>query len=158
MLSELERREIALELPRLPTPQAACLEALTVVQRHRGWVSDEAVLEIAALLGLTPVEVDGVATFYSLIFRHPVGRHVILLCDGVSCWTTGGDALRDHLMARLGIGFGETTADGAVTLLPVACLGACDRAPAMMVDDELVGPLNPGLVDRIVTDLRRGKP
>ncbi len=158
MLSELEKREIVLELPHLPTPRAACLEALNVVQRHRGWVSDESVAGIAELLGMTPVEVDGVATFYSLIFRQPVGRHVILLCDSISCWVTGGDAMRDHLMARLGIGFGETTADGAVTLLPVACLGACDRAPAMMVDDELVGPLTPGLVDRIVTDLRRGKP
>jgi NADH-quinone oxidoreductase subunit E len=156
VLSELEKREINRELPHLPNPRAACLEALNVVQRHRGWVSDNAVDDIAAFLGMTPVEVDSVATFYSLIFRKPVGRHVILLCDSISCWVTGGNALRDQLLARLGIGFGETTADGRVTLLPVACLGACDRAPAMMVDDELIGPLTPALVERIVADLRLG--
>jgi len=137
MLSEQEQQAIAEELRHYPQPRAAVSEALKIVQRHRGWVSDESVGAIAALLGLTPDEVDSVATCYSMIFRRPVGRHVILFCDSVSCWIMGANPLQAQLGAMLGIGPGETTADGRFTLLPCACLGACDRAPAMMIDDDL---------------------
>ena len=79
------------------------------MQQHRGWVSDESIADVAEALQMTPVELDGVATFYNMIFRKPVGRHVILLCDSVSCWIMGYERLREHLQARLGIGLGETT-------------------------------------------------
>ena len=121
-----------------------------MVQRRRGWVSDETVRDVAEILEMTPAEVDGVATFYSLIFRRPVGRHVILICDSVSCWTMGYDAIREHLKAKLGIGLGETSADGRFTLLPASCLGACDLAPVMMIDEELYGNLTPPKVDEIL--------
>ena len=103
---------------------------------------------------MTADEVDGVATFYNLIFRRPVGRHVILLCDSVSCWVMGHDAIRDRLQVHLGIGPGETTPDGRFTLLPSVCLGACDRAPAMMIDGELHGELDPGTIDSILAKYR----
>jgi NADH-quinone oxidoreductase subunit E len=150
MLSAEEREEIRAELPHYELASALAVEALKIVQRHRGWVDDEAVGEIADFLGLSADEVDSVATFYNLIFRKPVGRHVILLCDSVSCWIMGYEEILGALSASLGIGFGQTTADGRFTLLPVVCLGACDRAPALMIDDDLYGPVNPEILDQIL--------
>ena len=150
MLSAEERREIEAELPHYPHKQAACIEAMKVVQRHRGWVSDEAIKDLAAVLEMTPDELDSVATFYNLIFRRPVGRHVILLCDSVTCWIMGCGRLRQHLTARLGVRPGETSADGRFTLLPIACLGTCDHAPALMIDDDLHRDLDPMKLDEIV--------
>src|SRR5512141_32496 len=152
MLKEHEQLEILAEARQYPSRRGATLEALKVVQNSRGWVSDEAIGDIAALLGMSADELDNVATFYNLIFRRPVGEHVILLCSSVSCWLTGYEELRAALEHRLGIGFGETTADGRFTFLPVACLGACDRAPALMVNGDLYGPVGPddlaSLLDR----------
>jgi NADH-quinone oxidoreductase subunit E len=99
---------------------------------------------------MTPDELDSVATFYSLIYRQPVGRHVILICDSVTCWIMGYEDLLAHLTDCLGIGLGETTEDGRFTLLPVACLGACDHAPAMMIGDELYDDLDRLKIDRIL--------
>lgn len=150
MLSDLERREIEAELQHYEHKQAVCIDALQIVQRHRGWVSDESLCDIAALLEMTPDELDSVATFYNLIFRRPVGQHVILLCDSISCWIMGYVRLREHLRNRLGIDFGATTADGQFTLLPVPCLGTCDHAPALMVDDELYRDLTPEQLDAVL--------
>jgi len=150
MLSDEERREIEEELAPYERPEGACIDALKVVQRHRGWVSDEALSDVAAFLGMTPTQLDGVATFYNLIFREPVGRHVILICNSVSCWIMGYESLHDHLARRLGIDFGQTTADNRFTLLPIACLGHCDHAPAVLVDDDLYGDLTPPLIDEIL--------
>jgi NADH-quinone oxidoreductase subunit E len=150
MLTDEERREIQSEAAPSVHKRAAGPEALKIVQRRRGWVSDEALEEVAAALEMTPAELDSVATFYNLIFRRPVGRHVILVCDSVSCWVMGYEDIRRHLAARLGIALGETTADGRFTLLPIVCLGACDRAPAMMIDDELYGNLTPQRIDEIL--------
>lgn len=150
MLSDAERAEIEEELSHYPDKRAGCVEALKVVQRHRGWISDESLKSVAALLGMTCDELDGVATFYNLIFRKPVGRHVILLCDSISCWIRGSDAMRQSLRGRLAISMGETTPDGRFTLLPIVCLGACDRAPTMMVDDDLHGDLTVEKVHRVL--------
>jgi len=157
MLTAEEKHEIESTARRYEDPRAACLDALKIVQDGRGWVSDESVRDIAATLGMSPAEVDGVATFYSLIFRRPVGRHVILVCDSVSCWIMGYERLVRHLSERLGIGLGGTTADGAFTLLPVVCLGACDTAPAMMIDDELHGDLTEEKIDRLLAEYREKK-
>ena len=150
MLSQQERDEIAAEFPHYEQKRAVSLEALKIVQHHRGWVPDQAIQEIAEFLEMSPDELDGVATFYNLIFRKPVGRHLILVCDSVSCWIMGYEEVCRHLLGRLGIDFGQTTADGRFTLLPVPCLGACDQAPAMMVDDELFGNLDPAKIDAIL--------
>jgi len=143
MLSDAERQEIEVELGHYARKQAACIEALKVVQRHRGWVSDESLREVAALLDMTPDELDGVATFYNLIFRRPVGQHVMLLCNSVSCWIMGYERLREHVRTHCSINLGETTPDGRLTLLPIPCLGTCDHAPALMVDDELYRDMDP---------------
>jgi NADH-quinone oxidoreductase subunit E len=150
MLTDEEKHEIEAEFSHYAQRTAVGPEALKIVQRHRGWVSDESLDDVAELLAMTPDELDSVATFYSMIFRRPVGRHVILLCDSVSCWVLGYDTLRAHLTDRLGIRLGETTADGRFTLLPAACLGACDRAPVMMIDDELYDDLDLQKLDEIL--------
>jgi NADH-quinone oxidoreductase subunit E len=150
MLSEEEKQEIEASVRRYGQRRAACTEALATIQRQRGWVSDEGVKDVARILEMTPDEVDGLATFYSLIFRKPVGRHVVLICDSVSCWIMGYEDLYEHLRSRLGIDFGETTSDDRFTLLPVACLGACDQAPALMIDDDLHTNLDPEKIDEIL--------
>jgi NADH-quinone oxidoreductase subunit E len=150
MLNAQEIEEIRTALTHCEQKQAVGLDALKVVQRHRGWVSDDALKDVAEYLDMTPAELDSVATFYSLIFRKPVGRHVILLCDSVSCWVMGYESVLDILKKQLGIGFGETSADGRFTLLPHPCLGACERAPAMMIDDELFGPLDKETIENIL--------
>jgi NADH-quinone oxidoreductase subunit E len=154
VLSEKEKQEINAELAHCATKASASVEALNIVQHHRGWVSDEAVSDIAALLDMTTHELDAVATFYSFIFRKPVGRHVILVCDSISCWVMGYNPLLDTLKTGLGIAFGETTADKRFTLLPISCLGACDRAPAMMVDEDLHGPVTPETMDGILNQYK----
>jgi NADH-quinone oxidoreductase subunit E len=150
MLSEKERSEIEEELKHLPHKSAACIEALRVVQKYRHWVSDEAIHDIAGILEMTAEEVDSVATFYNLVFRKPVGKHIILICDSISCWVMGYDNIRQHISERLGIDPGETTTDGLFTFLTIPCLGNCDRAPSMMVDDELFSDLTPDKIDSIL--------
>jgi NADH-quinone oxidoreductase subunit E len=147
MLTAEEISEIEAEVVRYPRRDAVSIDALKVVQRHRGWISDESLSDIAGHLGMSAADLDGIATFYNLIYRRPVGRHVISVCDSVSCWIMGGEQMREHLQERLGIGLGQTTRDDRFTLLPTVCLGCCDRAPAMMVDRDLHGDLDPEKID-----------
>jgi len=137
MLTVEEKQEIDKAIHEVPVRKAACIEALKVVQEHRRWVSDESLKDVAAYMEMSPEELDSVATFYNLIFRKPVGRHVILLCDSISCYVMGYEKLADMIKQRLGIRYGETTLDGRYTLLPNPCLGCCDRAPALMIDHDL---------------------
>ena len=150
MLTQDEKNEIEVQLQEYELKSAACIEAMKIVQRHRGWLSDEAIKDISEFLGMTPDELDGVATFYSLIFRKPVGKHIILVCDSVSCWIMGYEKILQHLKARLNIEFGETSADGKFTLLPVACIGACDKAPAIIIDNKVYGNLDEGKIEYIL--------
>lgn len=137
MLTQDEILAIDHEVGLVPHKKAAVIEALKIVQGQRGWISDESVQAIADYLEMSPAEVDSVATFYNLIFRKPVGRHVILLCDSISCYVMGYQRLYAALQQQLGVKFGETTGDKRFTLLPNACLGCCDHAPALMVDEDL---------------------
>ncbi len=137
MLTDEERNEIRDIAAHAPVKSAAAIDVLKAVQRRRGHVSDEDLRDAAALLDMSPDQLDGVATFYSLIFRRPVGRHVSLVCDSISCWVLRSKGLYEALTSRLGIQPGETTADGRFTLLPAACLGACDHAPVIMIDADL---------------------
>ena len=154
MLTEEEIQEITSELTHVEHKEAMSIEALKVVQKHRRWVSNESIRDVASLLGMTPSELDAVATFYNFIYRKPVGRHVIAICDSMVCWTMGYNPLHDLLRKKLGIEFGGTTRDNRFTLLPVSCLGACDRAPALLVDDVLYGPVTPEMVDGILEKYR----
>jgi len=136
-LSEAELTEIDREISHVPYRSAAAIDALKIVQSHRGWVCDESLQAIAHHLEMSPAELEGIATFYNLIFRRPVGDKVILLCNSITCWIKGCDNLQKKISDRLGIDLGQTTPDNRFTLLPVTCLGACDKAPVMMVGDDL---------------------
>ena len=149
-LSEAELAEIHHEMGHYEDPRAASIEALKAVQKHRGWVPDAAIDAIAAVIGIPASDVEGVATFYNMIFRRPVGRHVIKVCDSISCFLTGYDALKDALMAHTGLGYGETSADSRYTLLPVCCLGNCDKGPTLMIDDDTHGPVAPADVPALL--------
>ena len=154
MLTMEEIHEIESEAANYPKREAVSIDALKIVQKHRGWVSDESLRDIAEHIGMSPTDLDSVATFYNLIYRRPVGRHVISVCDSVSCWIMGCEQIREHLQQRLGVGLGETTTDNRFTLLPTVCLGCCDRAPALMVDGDLHTDLDPPKID---TELEKYK-
>lgn len=137
-------------------PHELIVDALRAIQTHHGWVPDAGVELVAELLGVLPVEVEEVATFYDKIFRRPVGKRVIHVCDSICCWANGGEAIAAHLQQTLGIGFGETTTDGMFTLLPTCCLGACGEAPAMMVGLTTYGNLTAERIDAILERERGG--
>jgi NADH-quinone oxidoreductase subunit E len=151
MLTPEEKQEIEHAISLVPVKKAAGIEALKIVQERRRWVSDESIRDIAEFMGISEAELDSVATFYNLIFRKPVGRHVILLCDSISCWVMGYEDLLKHLTAKLAIRYGETTGDDRFTLLPNCCLGTCDRAPALMIDNDLYRNVTPDQLDEILS-------
>ncbi len=144
VLSDSERSAIEHELHHYEDSRAASIEALKIVQKARGWVPDGAITAIGELIGIPASDVEGVATFYSQIFRQPVGRHIIRVCDSMVCYIGGHESVVSSLQQQLGIGLGETTSDGRFTLLPVCCLGNCDKAPALMIDDHTFGDVQPG--------------
>ncbi len=133
-----------------PLKQAATIEALKIVQKYQGWVSDGKVKAIAQLLEISPDEVEGVATFYNKIYRKPVGKKVLAVCDSVSCWVMGCQQTINELGEKLNIKPGQTTEDGRFTLIPTPCLGACDKGPVMMNGDELVTNITSELIDEII--------
>jgi NADH-quinone oxidoreductase subunit E len=149
MLTAEEKKEIDEAISIVPVKKAACIEALKVVQNHRRWISDESLKAVADYIEMSPEEVDSVATFYNMLFRQPVGRHVILVCDSISCWVMGYDNLRDEIMKRLGIKYGQTTPDERFTLLPNCCLGTCDKAPALMIGPDLYQNVRVDQLDEI---------
>jgi NADH-quinone oxidoreductase subunit E len=107
---------------------------------------------------MTPLEIEELATFYDFIYRRPVGKYVIHACDGMVCWMFGKESAVSYLCRKLGVEVGETTPDGLFTVLPTACIGYCDRAPAVLINGKLYGPMTPGkideLLDRFSTDGR----
>ncbi|WP_017938304.1 NADH-quinone oxidoreductase subunit NuoE [Zestomonas thermotolerans] len=150
VLSDSERTAIEHEMHHYEDPRAASIEALKIVQKHRGWVPDGAIPAIGEILGIPASDVEGVATFYSQIFRQPVGRHIIRVCDSMVCYIGGHESVLQAIQKELGIGLGQTTADDRFTLLPVCCLGNCDKAPALMIDDDTYGNVEPGSVAQLL--------
>ena len=150
MLTEKEKEEIREEILLYPYPGAACIDALKIVQHHRGWISDEAIEDIAAELDISADEVDSVATFYTRIYRKPVGRNILLVCDSISCMIMDYGSVYKYISEKLSICFGETTPDGRFTLLPVTCLGDCDHAPALMINNDLHNNISIGKIDELL--------
>ena len=150
VLSDTERSAIEHEMHHYEDPRAASIEALKIVQKERGWVPDGAADAIGAILGIPASDVEGVATFYSQIFRQPVGRHIIRVCDSMTCFIGGHESILGSIKSQLGITPGQTTADGRFTLLPVCCLGNCDKAPALMIDDDTFGNVDAGSVAQLL--------
>jgi NADH-quinone oxidoreductase subunit E len=141
MIPEQLKRALEQHIAAAVTQREAAVTVMKEIQRHYGWLTDEALREAAQLLGLTPLQVEELATFYEMIYRRPVGKRVIHVCDSISCWAMGGESLLQQLAAHLGIAVGETTGDGMFTLLPCACLGNCGEAPTIMTGDNIYGRL-----------------
>jgi NADH-quinone oxidoreductase subunit E len=150
MLTRKEKEEIHNEIKQYPYKSAACIDALKIVQHHRGWISDDAVSDIAVELGMSSDEIDSIATFYTRIYRKPVGRNIILICEGMSCMVMDYETIYEYVSGKLKLKFGETSADGRFTLLPVSCLGDCDHAPVMMINDDHYQDLTPNKIDKIL--------
>lgn len=155
MISESLKNELQARAASAITPREAAVDVMKELQRHYGWLTDEAVEEAAELLGLTTLQVEELATFYEMIYRLPVGRRVIHLCDSISCWSVGSGKIGEYLQEKLGIKPGETTPDGMFTLIPCCCLGNCGEGPTMMIGDTLYGELTPARVDEILERERK---
>ena len=146
------------EISKVAYPRELALDVMFTLQRHYGYLGDEALEEAAHLLGMTPLELEELATFYDFIYREPVGKYVLHVCDGVVCWMNGHPSILDYLCRKLGVGVGETTEDGLFTILPTACIGYCDLSPAMLVNGRPYGPLTPEKIDGILEMLKEKAP
>jgi len=158
MLPEKMREELKKQIGESEQAREQAVNVMYALQKHYGYLTDEAVREAADLLGMTPLEIDELATFYDFLYRELVGRYVIHVCDSSICWMFGHESVLDYLSGRLGIGAGETTADGLFTLLPVCCIGYCDHAPVMLINGEPYGSLTPESIDQILETLRKEQP
>ncbi|WP_410209684.1 NADH-quinone oxidoreductase subunit NuoE [Aquirhabdus sp.] len=150
VLTESERAALHDFMHHYPDPRAASLDSLKHVQKRNGWVDDAQVNAIAQVLGISIPDVEGVATFYNRIYRQPVGRHVILLCDSIACFLMGNESLAAVFKKQLGIQYGQTTPDGRFTLLPICCLGNCDKAPSLMIDEDTYGLVSQAQVAEVL--------
>jgi NADH-quinone oxidoreductase subunit E len=157
MLSETTRQRIDQEVAKYPAEQkqSAVIAALAIVQQEQGWISPEAEKGVADYLGMPPIAVHEVVTFYNMFNTRPVGRFKLNVCTNLPCALGGGTAAAQYLSEKLGIAVGETTADGLFTLQESECLGACGDAPAMLVNDRrLCSFMRPERLDALIDELR----
>ncbi len=150
VLADEDRAEIEHHIHHYDDARAASIDALKVIQRRHGWVPDGAIQPVADLLGISAPDLEGVATFYSLIFRRPVGRNVIKVCDSIACHLNDYEVVQNEIINKLGVGLGQTTEDNRYTLLPICCLGACDKAPVIMINDDTHFNVSPEQVPSIL--------
>jgi NADH-quinone oxidoreductase subunit E len=156
MLSKESLDQVKREVAKYPPERksSAVMAALRIAQEEHGWLSVPLMDYIAELLGMRPIQVYEVATFYSMYDLKPVGKHKISICTNISCMLCGSDTIVKHLEKRLGIKLGETTPDGKVTLKEVECLAACCGAPMFQIDKTYYENLTPEKVDRILESLK----
>ena len=153
VFSEKTRGEFDRIVSRYPDREAAILPALHLAQREFGHVSDEAIVYVAGLIGVTPARVEGVATFYTMYNRKPVGKYHVQICRNISCSLLGAEHLIEHVAGKLGVKPGGTTPDGKFTLSQVECLGSCGTAPVMQVNDDYYENLTEASIDAILDKL-----
>ncbi len=153
MLSDKVIEKIQKEAAKYPTRRSAVKSALRYAQEERGWVDSTVVENVAEILDLEPIQVMEIATFYDLFYTRPVGKHQLRVCTNISCMLCGSDTVMGHLEKRLGIGPGETTKDGKISIFEVECLGACGGAPMMMVGNRYFENLDPDSIDRLLNEL-----
>lgn len=153
-----ENVELAKEIiGRYPRPKSALIPLLHLVQEQNGWVSDEAMVQVAELVGVTPAEVIGTCTFYEMFKREPVGKYLVNICHGISCHLMGADELIEHAEESLGIKAGQTTDDGLITLEPYECMAACTEAPCLQVNYRYRYKVATEAFDALIDDIRAGR-
>ncbi|XBC44508.1 MAG: NADH-quinone oxidoreductase subunit NuoE [Buchnera aphidicola (Schlechtendalia peitan)] len=153
-LSNDEKQDILKHKNYYESSRASSIEALKIVQKNRGWISKRALYEIAKILEISASDLEEIATFYSQIFRKPVGRNIIRYCDSVVCYMYGCENIKSFLEKRLDILIGETTKDFRFTLLPTCCLGSCDKAPVIMINDRVYSNLTLQLIAELLESYR----
>lgn len=153
MLPEEFREQLVREIAQVENPREKAIDVMYEIQANFGYMSDEAMVDAAELLSMSPAELEEIATFYNFIMREPAGKYVIRICDSAMCWLDGYQSILDHLRSRLKVELGGTTEDGLFTLLPVCCIGYCDRAPAMMINRTVYGNLTIEKIDRVLQTL-----
>lgn len=137
------------------TQQSALIPVLWEVQDNFGWLSPQSMEEVAVMLDLPPTGVQNVATFYTMFFTVPAGKHIVWVCRTLSCALKGAEHIKHHLCERLDLNTGDTTEDGSITLMEAECLASCGTAPAMLVDDTLYENLTREKVDNIIDSLKK---
>ncbi len=154
MLSEAAGKEINELTSKYATKRSVIMPALSVVQREHGYVTEEGMRDVARILGLKPILVFEVATFYTMYNKKPVGKYHIQVCTNIACSLLGAEHLMDFLSRRLGIKTKETTSDKKFTLSAVECLGSCGTAPMMQVNDSYYENLTESKVEEILNSLK----
>lgn len=154
MITEELRQKLIAGITEAEYPREQAINVMYEIQRYYGYLTDEGVEEAGEVLGMSPLELEELATFYDFLYREPVGRYVLHVCDGVVCWMFHEGSLFDYMCQKLGVCAGEVSSDGMFTVLPTACIGYCDHAPAMIVNGEFYGPLTPEGIDEILEKLR----
>jgi NADH-quinone oxidoreductase subunit E len=139
-----------------PEPRSALIPLCHLAQEQEGWLTPGVMVDIAALLDITPAEVFGTATFYDMLHTEPVGTHVVSVCTNVACLLNGALELLEHAESTLGVNAGGTTADGVITLEEAECLADCDATPCVQVNHRYVGAQTPESFDALMADLRSG--
>jgi NADH-quinone oxidoreductase subunit E len=156
MLSEDERTHLQHHVARYPQKRAGAIYVLQFLQAKYGYLNDEALEAASRLCGLSVTQLDELVTFYSLLLRRPTGESVVRICDSIACHLAGAPALLAEAERLTGVPLGSVTDDGAVTVMPHVCLGLCDRAPAALVGEEEVGPLDKAALGDLIAGLRAG--
>ena len=142
------------QLNHVEHPRELAVDVIFAIQNVYGSLTDEGVREAAELLDMSLLEIEQLATFYTFIYREPVGKYVIHVCDSVVCWMNGYESVWEYLCRKLNIQPGETTSDGLFTLLKVCCIGYCDRSPAMLINLKAYGNLTTEKIDGILDKLK----
>jgi NADH-quinone oxidoreductase E subunit len=153
MLSESACRQIQALMGKYPRKRSALIPSLQIAQNEAGYLSAEAMLEIARLFELSPNEVSEVASFYTMLFKKPVGKYVIQVCTNISCMLCNAGEILAHLTGRLGIQPGETSPDKKYTLLEVECLGSCGTSPVVQINEQYHEDLTLEKLDQILDSL-----
>lgn len=158
MLSDSAKQKIDRELAKYPPDQkqSACMSALAIAQDEHGWLPNELMEEVAAYLGMPPVAVFEVATFYNMYNLQPTGKHKVTVCTNLPCALSGGADAAEYLKQKLGIDFRETTADGKFTLMEGECMGACGDAPVLLVNNKrMCSFMSKDKLDALVEELKK---
>jgi len=153
MLSDNTRQRIRSLQAKYPQPRSALIPSLQMAQAEAGYLTPEVILEVSEIFGLSPGEVSEVASFYTMLFKRPVGRYVIQVCTNISCLLCNSEEIMSHLEKRLGVRPGETTADDRFTLLEVECLASCGTAPVVQINENYHENLTTGKLDQILDNL-----
>ena len=157
MLSQESKKQIDREVAKYPAEQkqSAVMAALAIAQMEKGWLSTETIEDVAGYLGMAPVAVYEVASFYNMYDLAPVGQYKITVCTNLPCALSGGVHAADYLKQKLGVGFNETTADGKFTLKEGECMGACGDAPVMLVNNvRMCSFMQPEQIDRLLGECK----